>query len=142
MDEITVFRGEFRWLSNFFPVVVKLDGVSYPSVEHAFQAAKTTDVEWRLLIRQHSASDAKHMGQCCDLRPGWDAMKLAVMEDLLRQKFRINWFKTLLLRTGDRNLVEGNDWDDTYWGVCRGTGENHLGILLMKIREEMKEGKA
>jgi hypothetical protein len=44
----------------------------------------------------------------------------------------------LLLATGDMELIEDNDWDDTYWGVCNGAGENNLGKLLMKIRAEAR----
>ena len=45
----------------------------------------------------------------------------------------------LLLGTKDEELIEGNDWDDTFWGVCNGVGENHLGKTLMKIRDELKQ---
>jgi len=64
------------------------------------------------------------------------------METLLRDKFtRHADLRILLLDTGDRELVEGNTWDDRFWGVCEGVGENHLGRLLMKIRAELREGQ-
>ena len=56
------------------------------------------------------------------------------MEFVLRQKFAHPDLLAMLLATGDMELVEDNDWDDTYWGVCNGLGQNHLGKLLMKIR--------
>lgn len=67
--------------------------------------------------------------------PAWDTVKTVIMYDLLKQKFGKEPFKTKLLNTGDAKLVEGNWWNDTYWGVCNGVGENRLGILLMLVRE-------
>ena len=44
-----------------------------------------------------------------------------------------------LLDTGDAELVEGNSWNDTFWGVSArtGKGKNWLGRLLMQVRGEM-----
>ena len=61
------------------------------------------------------------------------------MEDLLRQKFNQEPYKELLLRTKDYELIEGNTWNDRFWGVCNGTGRNMFGELLMKIRDELWE---
>lgn len=136
---INNFHGEYNWLSNFFIVDVRLDGKLYPSVEHAYQAAKTIDPEERRGIRESNLpSRAKSLGKKVTLRNDWEGVKLQVMEDLLRQKFRDPWLRTRLLETGEAELIEGNDWGDTYWGVCKGQGKNHLGRLLMKIREELK----
>ena len=44
-----------------------------------------------------------------------------------------------LLETGDEELVEGNTWSDTTWGVCNGVGENKLGRLLMIVRDMIKD---
>ena len=60
------------------------------------------------------------------------------MRDLLRQKFAREPLRSQLLATGEAKLIEGNHWGDTFWGVCRGQGENHLGMLLMKAREEIR----
>ena len=63
------------------------------------------------------------------------------METLVREKFSHNKdLKEMLLETGDAIIEEGNDWNDTFWGVCNGKGENHLGKILMKIREELRNG--
>ena len=61
------------------------------------------------------------------------------MEEALRAKFNIPEFKEKLLATGEMHLEEGNNWNDTFWGVDlkTGKGENHLGKLLMKIRKEL-----
>lgn len=70
------------------------------------------------------------------MRETWEFEKLSVMEQILRQKFKNAVPAGVLGSTGKATLIEGNTWGDTYWGVCGGTGENHLGKLLMKIRPE------
>lgn len=136
MNPITAFEGEYRFLSNFFPCHIVMDGASYGSVEAAYQAAKTDDVEKRIPLQTASASTAKRLGRTLPLRPDWNTCRLAVMELLLRQKFAIGTdLRNRLDATAPRELIEGNWWGDTFWGVCRGKGENHLGKLLMKIRD-------
>ena len=135
---INQFTGEYRWLSNFWPAKVKYLGVEYPTVEHAYQAAKTEDSAWRENIRQAATpGQAKRLGSQAPMRPEWHNVKLEVMENLVRRKFQHPELKALLLATKNEELVEGNYWGDTFWGVCRGKGENHLGKILMKIRSEL-----
>lgn len=43
----------------------------------------------------------------------------------------------MLLDTGNTKLIEGNSWNDTYWGVCGGRGKNHLGKILMGVRSQL-----
>lgn len=140
LREITSFTCGNRFLSNFYPCYVELDGAPYPSVEHAYQAAKTFDIGIRERLQSSllSAGHAKGMGRRLPLRWNWDEIKLEVMEKLLRQKFRCPYFRACLLATQDAELIEGNTWGDTFWGVCNGVGENHLGKLLMQVREEIK----
>lgn len=136
---IMSFTGDYAFLSNFYPVDVIYDGWKYRTVEHAYQAAKTLDLYMRDAIRScRKPGLAKTFGRAAELRPGWDEIKLSVMADLLRQKFTVREdLKARLLETGDATLVEGNHWHDVWWGVCNGRGENHLGILLMEIRDEL-----
>jgi ribA/ribD-fused uncharacterized protein len=137
---INSFSGEYRFLSNFWPATVNYDGMKYPSVEHAYQAAKTLDLADRKHIRTLKAGAAKRYGtNTVKLRPGWEGMKLQVMESLIYAKFANHLeLKEWLLNTGDQELIEGNDWGDTYWGVC-GHGQNHLGKILMRVRLELRE---
>ena len=118
-------------------VEVILDAVTYPQVEAAYQAAKTLDPVQRVAFETVAPSDAKRMGKRLRIRSDWETVKLGIMESLLRQKFDKEPFRTQLKATGDQELVEGNYWGDTYWGLCNGKGENHLGKLLMKIRAEL-----
>jgi len=136
---ISKFDGPFRWLSNFHPAPVVYEGMLFPSVENAYQAAKTTDWEERERIRKMRASDAKRAGRRVILREDWDQIKLHVMAVLLAQKFAVEPFRSALLATRGEELIEGNYWHDTYWGVCKGVGENHLGKLIMQIRSKLSE---
>lgn len=141
---IDSFHGEYRWLSNFAPVMIWLEGFIYPTVEHAYQASKSASAKEKDQIAHlETPGQAKRAGKairCPD--PAWDeAKKLKVMEACLREKFSQAPYQDLLLATDDAELVEGNSWNDTFWGVCAGKGHNHLGKLLMKIRGDIKMAK-
>ena len=113
---IESFDGENEFLSNFSPCSVILDNMPFPSVEHAYQAAKTEDREIRNQIRGKTAGQAKRLGRKIT-PPDWDDRKEAIMELLLRQKFNQEPFRSLLLATGEQEIREGNHWGDTFWGV-------------------------
>jgi ribA/ribD-fused uncharacterized protein len=134
------FEGEWAFLSNYWPCAVVVDGVSFPSVEHAYQAMKSLDPGARAQIRQAADPDAaKKLGRQTRVRPDWDDIKVAVMTRLVRTKFRDDSELADRLRsTGERDLVEGNHWGDRFWGVCEGAGENHLGRILMRVRDELR----
>ena len=140
-EEIRQFRGDRYFLSNFYPVQVEFDGAVYQSSEAAFQAQKTTDPALRAQFVGISANEAKKLGRQVELRPDWNEVKVGLMEQIVRAKFTRNEdLAMLLLATGDSTLVEGNAWNDVFWGVSlsTGRGENHLGRILMKIREELR----
>ena len=133
---IDSFSGKYRFLSNFWPCHVTRNGFTYPSVEHAYQAAKTTDpVEHAYIMTAYSAGQAKSYGrQIRNLRSDWNDVRIGIMQELLQQKFSDLQLRTKLENTASEVLVEGNYWGDTFWGMCRGVGQNHLGKLLMEIR--------
>ena len=142
MDKISKFTGKYRFLSNFyveFPLCVEYDGRRYISVEHAFQSAKCkNECDKDLFLIVQDPRDAKFFGRTVKIREDWESIKLKVMEDCIRSKFKNPKLSKKLLETGDSILEEGNTWKDTFWGVYNGQGENHLGKILMKIREEIK----
>ncbi len=135
---ITSFQGVNRFLSNFWPADVVLDEEVYPSVEHAYQAAKTLDKRKRKDVLRMTPAQCKKFGKGLKIREDWDQVKLDIMYDLVRQKFQHSHLKTKLLETTGE-LREGNTWGDTFWGICRGQGENHLGKILMRVREELSK---
>lgn len=142
---ITEFTGEYRWLSNFVPAEVTFEGWTYPTVEHAYVAAKTLDLLVREDIRNtNSPGQVKRFGRKVVLRPDWEEVKLGIMEDLLRQKFAIPQYKESLVTTAGQIIIEGNWWHDNFWGVCKcgkcylkRAGQNNLGEMIVKIREEL-----
>ncbi|MDD4110047.1 MAG: NADAR family protein [Clostridia bacterium] len=137
-QEIYGFFNENRFLSNFHLSPLKFGGVIYPSVEHAYQAAKSRDKNERERIRlAETPAKARKLGQLVELREDWEDVKIPVMEALLRMKFQDPELRQKLIDTYPRDLVEYNWWNDQFWGVCQGQGQNHLGKLLVKIRNEM-----
>lgn len=136
---IDEFRGKHFFLSNFYPTIVYFEGFAYPSSEHAYVASKTSDETTRRVIAKIStAAEAKNYGYRIRLRDNFDSMKLALMYEIVHSKFsRDVYLKQELLNTNDATLIEGNTWGDTYWGICDGLGDNHLGKILMKVREEI-----
>ncbi len=145
--EIRSFSGDWGFLSNFYPCSITYEEIVYPSVEHAYQAAKTLNLQDRekFLYAGVTAGRAKRMGDSLTLRPDWnDDFKVHLMRDLLMQKFYPTILRRKLLCTFSANLIEGNWWHDVWWGVCEGAcsqgvhdpeGLNHLGILLMEVRK-------
>lgn len=141
MSKIESFAGEFRFLSNFFPSEIEVDGKSYSTVEHAFQALKTENPTEREIVRTaRTPGQAKKLGRRVTLRADWESVKVSVMKSLLLKKFSNKVLRAELLATGDSELVEGNYWNDTFWGVCRGKGQNWLGKLLMEVRKNLVAG--
>jgi ribA/ribD-fused uncharacterized protein len=80
---------------------------------------------------------AKKMGRNIKTVKDWDKIKINVIRKVLNNKFRDNPDLLKMLRdTGDALLIEGNTWGDRFWGMCNGHGLNHLGKLLMEIRDD------
>lgn len=142
-EMISSFRSELCFLSNFYSMDIKYEGVVYGSAEHAFQAAKCVkESDKEKILNARSPKTAKIIGRFVQIRPDWEAEKCNIMEKIVRVKFRKPVMKRLLQNTGDVELVEHNYWHDTFWGICtckrhEHTGENKLGKILMKIRDEI-----
>ena len=142
MDELQIlgFNGEHRWLSNFQAAPVRLDGVEYPSVENAYQAAKRP-LNDRQAFRTCSAAEAKKLNKGYEVPNQFHEQKEQIMQNLVQQKFQIAGLRARLVATGNATIVEDNWWGDRFWGVCKGMGENRLGKIIMQIRNEIKKEK-
>lgn len=137
---IDTFDGEYAFLSNFYDAEVKYNGVVYPNSEAAFQAQKCP-TRAREFANTKTPGQAKRLGRNVPLRADWKDVRIQVMEEIVRCKFiQHPKLAKKLLATGDAELIEGNWWHDCFWGVCDEVGENHLGKILMKIREEIRIG--
>lgn len=143
MDRIDSFRGDYYFLSNFYPfVVIGKDGMAFPSTEHAYQACKATTKEDAEIIRTApTAAVAKKIGRRIKKRDDFERLKISVMLRILRKKFAPGTdLAEKLLNTGDAELIECNDWGDVFWGQVDGKGCNFLGKILMHIRQELQIG--
>ena len=138
---ILEFQGDYRFLSNFWHSPMRVIGIPYLNSESAYQACKTLDMEARKEFSSVSGGVAKRLGRKLTIRPNWDdgVTKVECMELCLWAKFQMNPdLKAKLIATGDAELIEGNTWNDTFWGVCNGKGQNILGKLLMEIRKNIQ----
>lgn len=139
---IDSFDGNFDFLSNFF---VEEDG---STVEHLYQASKTLDLGWReAILAAPTPGKAKRLGSKAPLRKDWEQVKVQIMFDLVRKKFKNKTLAIKLIDTFPTELIEGNTWHDNFWGNCscpkcrNKTKSNMLGFILMQIRDELL-GKA
>lgn len=138
IDRFTKESG-YDFLSNFYRSTISFEGKLYPTVEHAYQAAKSLDHDVREFIRlSKTPADAKRLGQGVLVRPDWNEVKVDIMRKLVREKFENPFLRPLLLSTGDAELILNNNWNDKFWGICRGVGENWLGKILCEERERIK----
>lgn len=133
---INSFKGDNFFLSNFFSAPITYEGLTYRNNEAAFQAAKTKINREEFVTLDPSS--AKKLGRQIELREDWEEVKNKVMYDICLAKFTQNpSLREKLIATGNEELVEGNTWGDKIWGVVNGVGENRLGKILMKVREEL-----
>lgn len=150
-DAVLGFSAEYRWLSNFWRARVMLDGIEYPTVEHAYQAAKAPfdgddPKGWRhrFATPKLSPGEAKRLGRLVPMRGDWEKVKEGVMRDLVGQKFRRDPSLARRLKaTGSRPIVELNAWGDRVWGMIAlkdGVtleGWNAMGRILEEVRAEL-----
>ena len=138
---INDFRGKYFFLSNFFESPVTYKGITYRNNEAAFQAQKVSKEDEQKIFSNLNPSEAKKKGRHVTLRKDvdWDSVKTTYMYEICLAKFSQNKeLKNKLLATGDKHLEEGNTWGDRIWGTVNGVGENRLGKILMKVREELR----
>lgn len=140
-----MFSGTLNFLSNMYPCLVTIqigkDTFTFQSSEAAFQAGKCMNPkDISLFVEAKTGYVAKHIGRKVKMRPDWDVYRIQWMQQVVQAKFEQNpGLKTRLLETYPLELVETNTWRDTFWGVCNGVGENHLGRILMDVRESFRK---
>ena len=141
-DILTFTTPEHRWLSNMTYVDITYDGIRFLSTENFYQAMKYQDKIVRVnvaTLKPHEAKKFSRENKMTSLV--FEEKKLEIMEYAQKQKYSKEPFKSKLLATGDALLEEGNWWGDKFWGVDIKTrqGENHLGKIIMKIRDQLKQ---
>jgi ribA/ribD-fused uncharacterized protein len=145
MKQIRFYRlsEPYGELSNFSAHPFELKGRVWPTSEHYFQGQKFAETEREEAIRQaKSPMIAARMGRTrnCPLRPDWEDVKEDVMRAALEAKFTQHpGLRSLLLQTGDAELIEHTK-NDAYWGDGGdGKGRNRLGHLLMELRTKLRK---
>lgn len=145
---VAFYEGSGYMFSNFsaFSITMKVGSaeLDWMTAEHAYQAHKFSG-SWEIpdkIFHARSAYDAKRIARehATEVRPDWDAVKLAAMEEILRCKIRQHpYVRQKLIGTGARVLVEDSP-TDSFWG--RGPewqGRNELGKLWMRLRKELND---
>ena len=117
-----------------YPCTITYNGHTFKTSESAFQAQK--DISRASEFEALDGIQAKKLGRQVNMRPDWNSVRLDIMEEILRVKFS-DPILAAKLKAVNELIVEDNTWNDTFWGVCRGKGENHLGKLLEKIKSEL-----
>lgn len=142
---IRYFKGEDKFLSNFY-IGNKFDynGLTFNNTEAAFQSQK--DLKEAEKFQSMTPGQAKKAGRKVHLRSDWDEVRDEIMIEVCVAKFTQD--KELgekLKATGTKQVVEGNNHHDNYWGRCNcpksscrnKRGKNTLGLILMLIRDEV-----
>lgn len=139
MNKINSFRDEYYFLSNFYECSVTYNGLIYKNNEAAFQAQKCINPKDREKFCNLRASESKKLGRRVVLRKDWEDIKIKVMTDIVKAKFKQNEdLQKKLLATEDAYLEEENTWGDRIWGTVNGVGANNLGRILMNVRKELQ----
>jgi N-glycosidase YbiA len=131
--------------SNFSPHGIKIQGTFWPTVEHYYQAQKfvgtVDEVVIPLIYAAETPEKAAALGRCSTrkLRSDWDVVKTQIMQEAVLIKFLTHAdIRKVLLTTDDQLLVEDSP-NDYFWGCgAEKTGQNHLGKVLMSVRQEIR----
>lgn len=143
-------NGKYGCLTNFYRKNFIVDGITWRTSEHLYQYKKmkflqdigepVTDEFLQSIIDAKTPKEVKQLGHMkFNNIDKWDEIKVAEMMDIIREKFKYERFKNILLETDDAMLVESSKYD-AFWGNgYNGKGLNMLGKCLMQLRNELKE---
>jgi ribA/ribD-fused uncharacterized protein len=134
--------GEHGCFSNFYRCPVEIEGKTWPTTEHYFQAQKFAGTALVGQVRRaRTPSEAARLGRSRKhpLRPDWEQVKDDVMRKAVLAKFTQHAdLRAILLGTGEAVLVEHTE-NDSYWADGGdGSGKNRLGHILMSVRAELR----
>ena len=126
--------------SNFYEHPIRINGVTFSSNEHYFQAMKCKENEdYIKVINSKNPGEAKSLGQNVAIREDWEDYKNHAMAKAVNAKFKDYKLRKILMDTGDA-VLQGDEPDDYYWGIGKeGTGKNKLGIILMELRSRIRK---
>ncbi|MCR4274783.1 MAG: NADAR family protein [Candidatus Campbellbacteria bacterium] len=139
----------YIYFSPYTAHALEIDGVVYPTLEHAYQCMRYTDPHIIEEIRMahgpvkawEASTKYKHL-QIPEFKS--EEYKLEVMKKLMKLKAQQHEeIRQALLDSGELHIVKhivtyppgDGFWDDGE----DGQGLNHIGRLWMEIREELKK---
>ncbi len=139
---INFIETRFQDLSPFSAHEIVVDHIVCKTVEHGYQGLRIQPGPERdEILASRSPMDAWRAGQKYKNQPellveGYNKFKL--MERLCCEKLKQHPdVRAVLMATGNRQLLKVYD-SDYYWGTgVDGTGENQLGKIWMKLRDEL-----
>ena len=142
MDKIKGFTKDYHFLSNYYNHTIKFDGLFYRNNIACFIAQMFESDDTKKLFSKMLPGQAIRMAEMMrnPREKEWDDIKEDLMYKICYAKFSYaTKLRDQLIDTGDAELINETKWDNKFWGTTDGIGENRLGKILMRIREELKE---
>jgi ribA/ribD-fused uncharacterized protein len=133
---------ESRWhyLSPFSAHEVEIDGMIYKTAEHAYQALRMKAEAQEKIRNAASPLEAWRLAQEAKKKGSLDESvdKDELMEKIFRAKLaQHSDIMDILKESCERELLKVYD-TDYYWGTgTDGSGQNKMGKLWMKLRNEL-----
>ena len=129
-----------NWFSNMIQCDIEIDDIKYKSTENYYQSKKMKNYQDELYIANLDPHSSKRETRNFEIVDDWNDIKIDVMRIALEAKFNLPKWKDKLLSTGNDKIIEWNNWGDNFWGVSDNDhlGQNHLGLLLMEIRTNLR----
>lgn len=145
INHICEFKNEYAFLDNCYPVSITYKGLTYTCVQSAFEASKETSKVARILYTTMDGYTAMYY-PTNRIYSNWEHKQDDIMYELLIIKFNNEELKQKLINTKDSCIEYINSWHENYWGICDCENcsiknYNKLGIMLMKIRENLQNEK-
>ncbi len=142
-DAVYFYTSRFYELDNFSAHAVENWDRVFPTSEHAYQWKKFIDRNTAVadsILNARSPQLVKNISNDNKslVSSEWDTEKVGVMEEILRVKLSQHADVEAVLRsTGSKMIIE-NSPSDSFWGIGpTGEGENNLGKIWMKLRNEL-----
>lgn len=137
--KITKFRGDYNFLSTMYECDIRWLDLDFDCLESAIAASMTLDRDIQELIATMEVEKVQQLSKVFDVRDDWDDIKIPVVTKLTEIKFTSNiGLYNRLLATGGMEIIEGNDFYETFWGMCNGEGRNEYGKILMRLRRDLR----
>lgn len=131
------FRDEYAFLSNMYYTKIPYEGLIYPSVENAYQASKCINEKDKISFQTYTPVEAKRAGKKVQMKEDFNDNRIKIMQELIDIKFINNTNLAQRLTSITEPIIEENTWNDTFWGICNGIGENNLGKCLENTKQKI-----